>query len=45
MEDWTEKYRPKSLDDIIGNKRAILDVRNWAEEWNKKIPKTKIVAT
>ena len=41
MEDWTEKYRPKSLDDIIGNKRAILDVINWAEEWNKKIPKTR----
>ena len=23
MEDWTEKYRPKTLRDIVGNDRAI----------------------
>ena len=36
MEDWTEKYRPKSLDEIIGNERAITALRNWAHTWNVK---------
>ena len=35
MEDWTEKYRPKSLRDIIGNDRAISSLRTWAEHWNQ----------
>lgn len=39
MEDWTEKYRPKSLRDIIGNERALSTLRAWAERWNQgKIP-------
>jgi replication factor C large subunit len=39
MEDWTEKYRPKTLRDIIGNERALSALRNWAERWNQgKIP-------
>jgi replication factor C large subunit len=39
MEDWTEKYRPKTLRDIIGNERALSVLRNWAERWNQgKIP-------
>jgi len=39
MEDWTEKYRPKSLRDIIGNERALSILRAWAERWNQgKIP-------
>jgi replication factor C large subunit len=43
MGDWTEKYRPKSLDDIVGNERAIIDLRNWASSWNRKIPKKRAV--
>ena len=35
MEDWTEKYRPKTLRDIIGNDRAISLLRAWAERWNQ----------
>lgn len=35
MEDWTEKYRPKSLRDVVGNDRAITALRTWAERWNK----------
>jgi replication factor C large subunit len=35
MEDWTEKYRPKTLRDIIGNDRAISTLRAWAEQWNQ----------
>ncbi len=39
MEDWTEKYRPKSLRDVIGNERALSSLRVWAERWNQgKIP-------
>ena len=39
MEDWTEKYRPKSLRDVIGNERALSSLRAWAERWNQgKIP-------
>ena len=40
MEDWTEKYRPKTLDEVIGNERAIITLRNWARQWNTgKTPK------
>jgi len=43
MGDWTEKYRPKSLDDIVGNERAILELRKWASSWNRGIPKKRAV--
>jgi replication factor C large subunit len=35
MEDWTEKYRPKHLHDIIGNERALSSLLAWAEKWDK----------
>jgi len=39
MEDWTEKYRPKTLRDIVGNERALSTLRTWAGRWNQgKIP-------
>jgi len=44
MEDWTEKYRPQSLDEIIGNERAITALRNWAEKWKgTKTPKARAI--
>ena len=44
MEDWTEKYRPKSLDEIVGNERSITTLRNWASMWKKgEIPKRRAV--
>ena len=43
MGDWTEKYRPKSLDEVIGNERAIIELRNWASLWYEKIPKKRAV--
>jgi replication factor C large subunit len=43
MEDWTEKYRPKTLDEVVGNERAILDLRRWANSWKKGIPKKRAV--
>jgi len=43
MGDWTEKYRPKSLDDIVGNERAIIELRKWANSWINGKPKIKAV--
>jgi len=43
MEDWTEKYRPKTLDEVVGNERAILDLKRWANSWKKGIPKKRAV--
>jgi replication factor C large subunit len=43
MGDWTEKYRPKSLDEVVGNERAIIDLREWASSWENGIPKKRAV--
>jgi replication factor C large subunit len=34
MVDWTEKYRPDSLDELRGNDSARDDFREWAETWD-----------
>ncbi|MCD6137527.1 MAG: replication factor C large subunit [Deltaproteobacteria bacterium] len=39
--DWTEKYRPRSLDGIVGNKKAIETIKQWARRWSSGIPKEK----
>ena len=46
MGDWTEKYRPKTLDDIVGNDKAINEFRRWALSWknNKTAKKAVILA-
>jgi replication factor C large subunit len=33
--DWTEEYRPETLDDVQGNKSARRDLRKWAAEWDQ----------
>ena len=43
MVGWTEKYRPKKLDDVIGNKNAKDELRQWAESWLSGIPKKRAV--
>lgn len=30
---WTEKYRPKSFDQIIGNAKAIKEIKTWVKNW------------
>ncbi len=42
MIEWAEKYRPKSLNDVVGNRESIQKIREWGEEWKSgKIPKKK----
>ncbi|MDX1799104.1 MAG: replication factor C large subunit [Candidatus Lokiarchaeia archaeon] len=43
MGDWTEKYRPKTLDEVIGNEKALIELRKWASTWNTGIPKKRAV--
>lgn len=43
MDDWTEKYRPKNLDEVIGNDQAKKILRKWAKDWKSGIPKKKAV--
>ena len=35
---WTEKYRPRKLDEIIGNDEAVSEVRKWALLWQSNKP-------
>jgi replication factor C large subunit len=43
--DWTEKYRPESLGDIVGNDAAVKALRQWAENFGqgKKAPEKRAV--
>lgn len=40
---WTEKYRPASLKEILGNNKAVSELREWAESWESGSPITKAV--
>jgi replication factor C large subunit len=35
---WTEKYRPASLREVLGNNKAVTDLREWAEAWERGKP-------
>lgn len=41
--DWTEKYRPKTLKEVVGNNKALDELEKWAESWEKGFPKNKAV--
>lgn len=43
MLDWTEQYRPKRLSDIVGNKKSIRSLHQWAESWFRGKPSKKAV--
>ncbi len=42
-QDWTEKYRPRSLNDVLGNPKAVSELKAWATSWDKGTPKQKAV--
>lgn len=38
-EDWTEKYRPRTLSDVFGTDTAVAAMVGWAKEWESgRIP-------
>lgn len=36
--DWTEKYRPRSLAQVVGNGPSVSRLRQWAESWKEGTP-------
>src|SRR2546427_7832123 len=43
MTMWAEKYRPKSLRDVVGNPSAIAELEKWARSWEKGVPDKRAV--
>lgn len=41
--EWAEKYRPKSLADVVGNPAATGQLRSWAQQWLEGTPEQKAV--
>jgi len=42
-EDWTELYRPENLSEVLGNPKAVKDLREWAISWEAGSPTEKAV--
>ena len=38
-----DKYKPKAIDELIGNKDSINKVKNWLESWKTKPPQKRAV--
>ncbi|OGS49528.1 MAG: hypothetical protein A3K65_04630 [Euryarchaeota archaeon RBG_16_68_12] len=43
MSTWTEKYRPRSLRDLVGNPAAVSELERWALAWQKGAPEKRAV--
>ena len=44
MDDlWINKWRPKSIDEIIGNKLAISKIESWISNFDKKSKNTIVI--
>lgn len=41
--EWAEKYRPRTLKEVLGNKKAVQDLQTWAIEWLSGIPEKRAV--
>ncbi len=41
--DWTEKYRPQTLSQVIGHNKAVEELRQWAQSWQNGVPKDRAV--
>ncbi|PVU95879.1 hypothetical protein BB561_001559 [Smittium simulii] len=36
---WVDKYKPKNVDEICGNKKQISDLTHWLQNWHPDLPK------
>jgi replication factor C large subunit len=36
---WTEKHKPKTLLDLVGNREAIRKLKEWVKSWDAEVPK------
>ncbi len=41
VDDWTERYRPDSLDQMEGNETPMRKIRQWLERWEDDTPSKK----
>src|SRR3990172_2888501 len=41
--DWTEKYRPQTLSQIVGHNKAVGELKQWAQSWVHGTPKEKAI--
>lgn len=41
QDEWTEKYRPKSLAQIVGNQAAANAMMRWGESWRMGVPRVR----
>ena len=37
-DDWTELYRPKNLSEVVGNPKAVKELKEWAISWEQGRP-------
>jgi replication factor C large subunit len=41
--DWTEKYRPQTLSQVVGHNKAVEELKKWAEAWTQGTPDARAV--
>lgn len=41
--DWTEKYRPQTLSQVVGHNKAVEELKNWAQAWTQGTPEARAV--
>jgi replication factor C large subunit len=38
---WTERFRPRTLSDVAGNKEALRKLVNWVNSWGARVPQNR----
>ncbi len=41
--DWTEKYRPQTLSEVVGHNKAVEELKKWADAWMHGTPEARAV--